>query len=373
MRFAKERKFLAIVLTIVLSLGIFAGVFVCRETVKAEAATKPAKPVISLEAAKDGTAVKVTIEATTGAKGYGIYMKAESDKKYKKVKTVKKDGTAVRSVTVSGLSAGKYSFKVKAYSKSSGKTVWGSYSKVKSITLKTTGTDTGSTDASGFSKAKTGDIIVFGSYEQDNNTKNGKEPIEWIVLSNDGKALFVVSKYCLDCQPYNSEEINITWEECTLRKWLNDDFYNAAFSASDKKLIKATKLKNYDNPEYGTKGGNDTKDNVFLLSFEDMINTAYSFSRDDSEQDINRRRTATAYAKAQGLYTIDMYYEGWPDADDYWKPYATADGEPTTVWWLRSPGYDGSCACYVTDYGCAAAEGGCGTGGVCPALYITLE
>lgn len=373
MRFAKKRKFLAIVLTLVLSLGIFAGVFFCRETVKAEAATKPAKPVISLETAKDDTAVKVTIEATTGAKGYRIYMKAESDTKYKKVKTVKKDGTAARSVTITGLSAGKYSFKVKAYSKASGKTVWGSYSKVKSITLKTTGIDIGSTDASGFSKAKTGDIIVFGSYEQDNDTKNGKEAIEWIVLSNDGKELLVVSKYALDCQPYNTECTDITWEESTLRKWLNDDFYNAAFSASDKKLIKTTKVKNNDNPvygtEYGSKGGNDTKDNVFLLSIDDMVNTKYGFSSDYYEYDIARRCAATAYAKAQGVRICEF---------DDWKDYATADGEPTCWWWLRSPGDTAFRACLVYFNGTVDDIGyyvyfDYYDYGVRPALYISLE
>ena len=141
MRFEKKRKFLTIMSALVLSLAIFAGVFVCRENVKAEAATKPAKPVISLETAKDGTAVKVTIEATTGAQGYRIYMKAENNSKYRKVKTVKKNGTVARSTTITRLSAGKYSFKVKAYSKASDKTVWSSYSKAKSITLEVSGSN----------------------------------------------------------------------------------------------------------------------------------------------------------------------------------------------------------------------------------------
>ena len=368
MRFAKGRKYLAIVLTIVLSFGIFAGVFVCRENVKAEASTKPAKPVISLESAKDDTAVKVTIEATTGAKGYRIYMKAESDKKYKKVKTVKKDGTTPRSVTITGLSAGKYSFKVKAYSKASGKTVWGSYSKVKSITLQDTGTNAGITDTSGFREAKTGDIIVFGSYEQDNNTKNGKEPIEWIVLSNDGKELFVVSKYVLDCQPYYTEFIDITWEECTLRKWLNDDFYNAAFSTLDKKLIKTTKVKNNDHPDCGTKGGNDTNDNVFLLSLEDVVNTAYGFNSGYYESDIARRCAATAYAKAQGVETYDEEAEEG-------EGYATADLEPTCSWGLRSPGLSANRACSVDFDGYVNSNGFSVKGyrNVRPALYINLE
>ncbi len=367
MRFAKKLKYLTIVSVLVLSLAIFAGVFVWSENVKAEAAAKPAKPVISLETAKDDSAVKVTIEATTGANGYRIYMKSESDTKYKKVKTVKKDGTVARSVTITGLSAGKYSFKVKAYSKASGKTVWGSYSKVKSTKLQAAGTDAGTTDMSGFSKAKNGDVVVLGTYEQDNNTKNGKEPIEWIVLSNDGKELFVVSKYELDCQRYNTEYIDVTWEESSLRKWLNDDFYNTAFSVSDKKLIKTVEIKNNDNPRARTNGGNNTNDNVFLLSLEDVINTSYGFSRDYNEFEIVRRCAPTAYAAAQGALVVDV---------SLGEKIATADGELACGWWLRSPGYSNDQASYVGDFGYVAEDGfpvNHINYGVRPALVISLK
>lgn len=367
MRFAKNRKYLTIALTLVFSLGIFAGVIAYRENIKAEAATKPAKPVISLETSKDDTAVKVSIEATTGAEGFRIYMKAEPDTKYKKVKTVKKNGTATRSATITGLSAGKYSFKVKAYSKASGKTVWGSYSKAKSIILAPSVSDAGITDTSTFSRTKTGDIIVFGSYEQDNDTKNGKEPIEWIVLSNNGKDLFVMSKYALDCQPYNIERTDITWEECTLRKWLNGDFYNAAFSASDKKLIKTMNIKNNDNSEYGTKGGNDTKDDVFLLSLEDMVNSEYGFSSEYFGYDIARRCAPTSYSVAQGTYREDA---------SWGEEYLTSAGEPTCRWWLRSHSNFDYYACIVDGDGDVNSDGSevaRGAIGVRPALYINLN
>ncbi len=100
-----------------------------------QAATKPGKPVITLEALENGTTVKVTIEKTSGAKGYKIVMKAPGEAKYKKIKTLKKTGTAVRTYTVKGLKEGKYAFKVKAYTKSGSKTVYGSYSKAVSISL----------------------------------------------------------------------------------------------------------------------------------------------------------------------------------------------------------------------------------------------
>lgn len=74
-----------------------------------------------------------------------------------------------------------------------------------------------------------GDIIEFGSYEQDNNPSNGPEPIEWRVLEvSDGSAL-IVSQYALDARAYNKERVRITWAECTLRGWLNGEFYATAF------------------------------------------------------------------------------------------------------------------------------------------------
>ena len=77
-----------------------------------------------------------------------------------------------------------------------------------------------------------GDTIEFGEYEQDN--KSDKEPIEWNVLDiQDNKAL-IISKYGLDAKKYNEEYQSVTWENCTLRKWLNEDFYNEAFSSKAK-------------------------------------------------------------------------------------------------------------------------------------------
>ena len=291
----------------------------------AQAATKPAKPVIKLEILKNGTDVKITIKTTTGATGYKIVMKAPGQTKYKSVKTLKKDGTAVRAYTVKDLSAGEYSFKVKAYTKSGGKTVYGSYSKAKSVTIGKQATLGKITE---FSKAKTGDYITFGAYEQDNNLKNGKEPIEWLVLSNTGKELYVVSKYALDCKPYNEISVAMTWENCTLRKWLNEDFYKAAFSTAEQSVIKTTTVKNDDNPEHGTDGGNDTKDKVFLPSIADMVNTDYGFIEyyyyDDEEKMISRRCAPTAYAEAQGV--PEGYYN------------KTTAGDDACSWWLRSPG-----------------------------------
>lgn len=80
-----------------------------------------------------------------------------------------------------------------------------------------------------------GDTYRFGSYEQDNNKSNGQEDIEWLVLAKEGTKILVISKEALDCKPYSYT--NVTWETCTLRKWLNNDFINAAFSADERTMI----------------------------------------------------------------------------------------------------------------------------------------
>ena len=82
-----------------------------------------------------------------------------------------------------------------------------------------------------------GDTLVFGTYEQDNDTTNGKEDIEWLVLTKENNKILVVSDKALDCKPYNQSRDYVTWETCSLRNWLNNDFINAAFTAEERAMI----------------------------------------------------------------------------------------------------------------------------------------
>ena len=72
-----------------------------------------------------------------------------------------------------------------------------------------------------------GSIVAFGRYEQDGNKENGPEEIEWIVLDVKDRRSLLISRYALDTVPYHTEDINITWEKCTLRTWLNGSFPRA--------------------------------------------------------------------------------------------------------------------------------------------------
>lgn len=134
------------------------------------------------------------------------------------------------------------------------------------------------------------DTMKFGNYHG---------AVEWLVLDKkDGKEL-LISKYCLDAKEYDKNENNesVTWETCTLRQWLNDEFIDEAFAEKEKALICDTYLQNPDNPEYGTDGGNDTTDKVFLLSIDE---TSKYLS-----DNIVRKAEATDYAKEQGIYVSE--------------------------------------------------------------------
>jgi len=158
--------------------------------------------------------------------------------------------------------------------------------------------------------AKVGDYVFFGAYEQDNNTSNGKEDVEWLVLEvKDGKAL-VISKYALDCKQYNTSNTGVTWETCTLRKWLNNDFLGAAFSADETAMIPTVTVSADKNPGYSTNPGNATQDQLFLLS----ITEANKYLSSDSAKQCE----PTDYAVANGASVNSANGNCW--------------------WWLRSLG-----------------------------------
>ena len=103
-----------------------------------------------------------------------------------------------------------------------------------------------------FAKANVGDSITFGSYEQDSEKWEHKEPIEWLVLAREKDKMLDISKYCLDVKNYFDS--SVVWKNSPIRTWLNDTFINYAFSCEEIKLIlNAKKSRLTDN------------DNIFLL------------------------------------------------------------------------------------------------------------
>ena len=170
-----------------------------------------------------------------------------------------------------------------------------------------------------------GASVFYGSYEQDDNTENGPEEIEWIVLDvQKGKSL-LISKYGLDVLPYHKDNKDVTWEKCSLRAWLNKEFFETAFTEEEQKAILATNLDNSKSKllkNWKTKGGNKTKDKVFLLSYDELVR--YYGSSYPSKNIDKCRAAATVHAVNNGASVNEEIL--------------TSDGETTAWWWLRSVG-----------------------------------
>ncbi len=151
------------------------------------------------------------------------------------------------------------------------------------------------------------------------------EQIQWRVLSSTNGELFVMAEKILTIRAYNQVYTNVTWETCTLRSWLNNEFFGEAFNTMEQARIKTSTVVNAD---YGTTdGGNNTSDKLFLLSYSEVMNPAYGFSSSYSTRDTARWAQGSDFAKCNGLWVQD---------------YGSYFGNST--WLLRSPGYDPSSA-----------------------------
>ena len=201
-----------------------------------------------------------------------------------------------------------------------------------------------------------GQVITFGAYEQDGNSSNGKEPIEWIVLNVNGNKALVISKYVLDLVPYYREGVDdshiVTWSNSYLRYWMNNDFMNSAFSSQEQARIALTTIEN-PNPcdFYALKGKYShyydnytasTQDRIFALSYKEV--TAYmgvgqltgSYWGYASPMLMTE---ATPYTLRDFLWNKDLtsdYYNTNFGGTNY--PVANI-GKSGYPWWLRSSGY----------------------------------
>ena len=184
-----------------------------------------------------------------------------------------------------------------------------------------------------------GSIIPFGGYD-------------WRVLDVKNNKALLLSEKVLEKRMYHSSSGRITWSNCTLRSYLNGAFYNT-FRENDKARISETRVTTNNNPWYGTKGGTDTKDRIFLLSIEEVVKYF-----GDSGQLQNRPKNARGIYDQYNSARIAKYTAG-----------------TASWWWLRSPGYIAFRAAYISDDGYLGVEGSCvfyTRGGVRPALWLNL-
>ncbi len=202
------------------------------------------------------------------------------------------------------------------------------------------------------------------------------EPLIWRVL--DSSKGLLMSENLIDSQAYNnyvyyngyvfegSDTPQLSfyannYKYSSIRKWLNDDFYNLAFSTVEQSIIKTTLNENKAiQVDSGTESAQysapDTEDKVFLLSFDDIRNYDYGFNEDYNSVDNNRILNSSDYANCQGLNAY---------------PYVENEFYGNHSWWLRNPGSNEVNACEISARGTVGAGWANGTyNGICPAICV---
>ncbi len=200
---------------------------------------------------------------------------------------------------------------------------------------------------------KIGDIIPFGAYQ-------------WRVLDKKENAVLLITECIIDQRPYHSVYKDTTWADCTLRHYLNHEFY-ATFSEDEQARILPTLNHTPDNPWYGSPGGQDTTDSIFLLSIEDVV---CKYFGDSSEKLYNPGKNQRYWFERKDVNNINRV--------------ARLEKEPGYIWWwwLRTPGRVPIKTVYIHGDGNIGIQGnnilignlsdGWCTGGVRPALWLKI-
>lgn len=177
--------------------------------------------------------------------------------------------------------------------------------------------------------------VLFGWYDQYYGDNMRPTEIEWIVLEYDEEnhRALLLSKYGLAACPYNEKKAKVTWADCTLRHWLNNEFLKKAFRPDERSMIMMTDVDNNLSRfnVWNTSGGNNTSDHIFLLSYGEAHH--YFNLETSNKYNIKARAALTEFARNDGAM-----------CSDYFK---TEDDNSSGIWWLRSPGQSQNWAAYV--------------------------
>ena len=205
-----------------------------------------------------------------------------------------------------------------------------------------------------------------GAYDQDGNIDNGAEPIEWIVIADSEDRLLLLSDKVLEQKTFNDSYDATSWETSSIRKWLNEDFYNAAFNDEEKTIIE----------DYVTIPGDvsagtaDITDKVFLLSLEEA--EAYIGAEEGTPGNLLCSKVTPHAVNAGVWYITEEYYSLFGFKDKGFSDEMINCGN----WWLRTNGKDDT---RIMDVGASGIirttghEAASKQDGVRPAIYIRIS
>ena len=195
--------------------------------------------------------------------------------------------------------------------------------------------------------------LLFGSYPYEADGE--KKKLEWKILAVEKDRMLIITQDLIECAPYNKDYKAVTWESCTLRKWMNGEFMDVAFDEKEKSRIVSVINSNPDNKTYETKDGRKTEDRVFALSIDE----------------VRQYFKNASYRVAAPTPYVEKAYEGRVYISDKYK----VNGRRTGWWWLRSRGIDSHFAANVNydgiinGLGCLVDNS---AGSVRPALWLNL-
>jgi len=193
--------------------------------------------------------------------------------------------------------------------------------------------------------------IQFGNYK-------------WRVLDVQGDKALLITEDVIENRPYNNQDVDVTWETCDLRKYLNGEFLRK-FTEEERREIAETQISNPDNLWYGKPGGMNTVDKIFLLSLEEV--DRYFGDSGDYKNKRRKKYENNRWVAANNGYALSNAH----DSDRVAKI-----GNKTCWWWLRSPGVSSYDAADVLGDGLVYVSGvgvGNDSGGVRPAFWLNLK
>ncbi len=182
-----------------------------------------------------------------------------------------------------------------------------------------------------------GDIFDFGLYT-------------WKVLDMKEDAVLLITKEIIEQRDYHTKKESVTWEHSEIRHFLNTEFLGRFSEAEQKKIIPVLN-KNPGNPWYGSDGGKDTTDNVFLLSMDECVRSYFGdSSRLLDNPKPNQRYWFDRKDENNSKRKASFHCGGW------W-------------WWTRTPGKNNKVSVYIHGDGNIGIQGN----GICKTSFNTLH
>jgi hypothetical protein len=199
--------------------------------------------------------------------------------------------------------------------------------------------------------------------------RQGQKTIEfgqytWRVLSIEDNKALLITENIIDIQAYSNDSQqgeSIWWDNCSLRQYLNGEFYSS-FNSDERKQILPTHLVSVDS-SFGTPGGNETDDLIFLLSLDEAV----KYFVNDYDRIAGLTDVALDTLKPALMNSSPVLYDSMIAnvlADNAW------------YWWLRTVGFSNRNATSVNSNGSINENGSTALdacGGVRPVLYINLN